>query len=230
MRRHFALIPAAGYGARMGSATPKQYLPLNGRPMIYHALKRLADAPEIQAVFVVLAPDDPYWSRYDWESLGPKLRPLFCGGGTRAESVFNGLRAMEEVVEPSDWVLVHDAARPCLSREALTNLMLAVQDEAGGLLAIPVADTLKRDDGAGRVVETAPRDGLWQAQTPQMFPHSVLLRALESMDHEIPTDESRAVERLGYHPRLVPSDGRNLKVTYAWDLVLAQLILSYEGA
>ena len=110
--RHFAIVPAAGSGSRMGAARPKQYLPLLGRPLIHHALAVLCAAPEIDQVFVVLSVDDAEWSRHDWSMLGPKLRPLFCGGATRADSVLGGLRAIAGEVAQSDWVLVHDAARP----------------------------------------------------------------------------------------------------------------------
>ena len=116
--RHFAIVPAAGSGSRMGAARPKQYLPLLGRPLIHHALAVLCAAPEIDQVFVVLSVDDAEWSRHDWSMLGPKLRPLFCGGATRADSVLGGLRAIAGEVAQSDWVLVHDAARPLAWRDA----------------------------------------------------------------------------------------------------------------
>jgi len=226
MPNYFALIPAAGHGARMGSEAPKQYLPLLGRPMIHHAIAKLCNVPEIQRVYVVLAPDDTYWTQYDWEAFSAKLRPLFCGGDTRAASVLNGLLQIKSEIAADDWVMVHDAARPCLMTHHVTQLITEVgEDKVGGLLAVPVADTLKRADEQGRVQQTEPREGLWQAQTPQMFRHGILVNALQAIGVELPTDESRAVENLGLKPRLVACDSRNLKVTYPQDLKLAELIL-----
>ena len=224
--RYFALIPAAGSGSRMGSELPKQYLELAGAPMLQHAIKALCAHPKIEQVFVVLAADDAYFARYDWTPFDAKLRRLYCGGATRAASVLNGLHAIAPIVQPEDWILVHDAARPCLTQAHLNALIEELDDdEVGGLLAVPVADTLKRADAAARVIATAPRENLWQAQTPQMFRHGLLLRALEELGTDTPTDEARAVEHLGLTPKLVACDASNLKVTYAQDLKLAELIL-----
>jgi 2-C-methyl-D-erythritol 4-phosphate cytidylyltransferase len=220
----YALVPAAGTGSRMGHDLPKQYMALAGQPMIYHALAILCANAEIATVFVVLAADDTHWHRYDWSKFGDKLQPLFCGGQTRAESVLNGLLASE--LEPEDWVLVHDAARPCLSAQQLARLLNELRsDEVGGLLAVPVADTLKRADAMQRVECTESRTGLWQAQTPQMFRTGLLVRALERAPAV--TDEASAVEGLGLYPRLVGSDSTNFKVTYPQDLQLAELILQH---
>src|SRR5512142_3391214 len=178
MPEFYALVPAAGSGSRMGSELPKQYLDLAGRPMIYHALATLCACPDIATVFVVLAPGDEHFKRYDWSHCGDKLEPLYCGGVTRAESVANGLMASE--LEPDDWVLVHDAARPCLTQAQLARLIGELRDdEVGGILAVPVADTLKRADDAGRIERTEARTGLWQAQTPQMFRAGLLAQALQ---------------------------------------------------
>ena len=223
--RHFALVPAAGSGSRMGAARPKQYLPLLGKPLIFHSLSVLCAAPEIDTVFVVLSVGDAEWGHHDWSSLGPKLVPLFCGGGTRADSVLGGLRAISREAEPSDWVLVHDAARPCLASWHIDKLVRELaHDEVGGLLAVPVADTLKRANAQRHAVETVPRDSLWQAQTPQMFRYVMLRRALEAASTV--TDEASAVEAAGLHPKLVEGDATNLKVTYPLDLHLAEWILS----
>ena len=225
--RYFALIPAAGSGSRMGSELPKQYLELGGAPMLQHAIKALCVHPKIEQVFIVLAGDDPYFERHDWSAFGAKLQRLDCGGATRAASVLNGLHAMGSQLQAQDWVLVHDAARPCLTQTHIDTLIDELaEDEVGGLLAVPVADTLKRADASARVLATEPRDNLWQAQTPQMFRHALLVRALEALGTETPTDEARAVEHLGYKPKLVACDASNLKVTYAQDLKLAALILS----
>ena len=221
MPEFYALVPAAGSGSRMGGELPKQYLPLGGQPMIYHALATLCACPDIITVFVVLAPDDARFHQYDWTSLGDKLQPLYCGGATRAQSVSNGLLASE--LEPDDWVLVHDAARPCLSRAQLARLIAELRDDAvGGILAVPVADTLKRASSDNRIARTEDRNGLWQAQTPQMFRVGLLLQALQTAPQV--TDEASAIEALGLHPKLVASETTNFKVTYPQDMLLAELL------
>ena len=224
MPRHYAIVPAAGSGSRFGAEKPKQYLDLLGRPLIFHTLKALTACPDIERVWVVLAPDDPWWPRYDWSELGAKLETVRCGGATRAESVTNGLQAAAMVAADDDWVLVHDAARPCISAAMLDALFADLaQDPVGGILAVPVADTLKRADTEQRVAATEPRDGLWQAQTPQMFRYGLLGDALQPCRDV--TDEAGAVEALGLKPKLVRGDATNLKVTYPADLALAAMIL-----
>ncbi|HEX5392320.1 MAG TPA: 2-C-methyl-D-erythritol 4-phosphate cytidylyltransferase [Rhodocyclaceae bacterium] len=221
---YFALVPAAGSGSRMGSAQPKQYLSLLGQPVIRHTLSTLCAIPELSAVFVVLSPDDEEWSRHDWSALGERLVVLRCGGETRAESVSNGLRAIADRVKTNDWVLVHDAARACLTAAHVRALIEGVgNDEVGGILAVPVADTLKRATRDQHIETTVSRDALWQAQTPQMFRHAQLLEALEKCPAV--TDEASAMEFMGAHPRLVMGDATNLKITYPLDLQLAGWIL-----
>ncbi|MFO7542914.1 MAG: 2-C-methyl-D-erythritol 4-phosphate cytidylyltransferase [Thiobacillus sp.] len=224
----FALIPAAGSGSRMGGKIEKQYIPLNSVPMIAHAMMVLAREPRITKLFVVLSPTDKRWSNYEWKGWEERIEVLRCGGATRAETVLNGLEAMARVCAADDWVLVHDAARPCLPDEMLDKLLDEVADDpVGGLLAVPVADTLKRattDPATGvRVETTVSRAGLWQAQTPQMFRHGKLVEALRAAGSDM-TDEASAIEQLGLQPKLVESDSRNLKVTYPQDLELASLI------
>jgi 2-C-methyl-D-erythritol 4-phosphate cytidylyltransferase len=155
--RCVGLIPAAGQGARLGGERPKQYLELAGRPMVAHAAAALLAHPAVEVAFVVLAPDDERWATHDWSAFGDRLAPLWCGGATRRDSVLNGLIAMANVVDPEDWVLVHDAARPCLAREDLARLIEAVRDDdVGGILAVPLADTLKRAiGGAAEVTDEA---------------------------------------------------------------------------
>lgn len=230
MTRYIALVPAAGSGSRMGAERPKQYLELAGRPLLWHALATLVAVPRIDAVRVILAADDDWWQRHDWSPLGPKLDTVVAGGPTRADSVANALAALAGEMQDDDWVLVHDAARACLTVTHVDGLIAAlVDDPVGGLLAVPVADTLKRIDSAGRVAATVPRDGLWQAQTPQMFRYGLLRRALAA--HANVTDEAGAVEALGLAPRLVAADATNFKVTYPQDLALAaQILAARSGA
>ena len=222
MTQFYALVPAAGFGARMGHELPKQYLPLAGHPMIYHAIATLCDCAEITTVFVVLSVHDTLFDACDWSRFGDKLQPLYCGGETRADTVLNGLLASE--LEPDDWVLVHDAARPCLANAHLTKLIDELkEDPIGGILAVPVADTLKRANAAGRIQNTENREQLWQAQTPQMFRAGLLAQALQQC--KTVTDEASAIEALGLHPKLVAGDSTNFKVTYPQDLRMAELLL-----
>ena len=228
--RYFAVIPAAGSGRRFGAPLPKQYLPLNGVPLIRHTLQALLADARIDLVIVVLSPEDQDWHADCLPSTGAdRVVVVRVGGSTRAESVLNGINWMREQsrVDSNDWVLVHDAARPCLSAsqlEALINTLAA--DPVGGLLAIPVADTVKRADADGRVEATVDRRLLWQAQTPQMFRLGLLQNALSAVDLSVATDESAAIEALGHAPKLVPGSLSNLKVTYPADLPLAAAIIN----
>jgi 2-C-methyl-D-erythritol 4-phosphate cytidylyltransferase len=229
MPRHLALIPAAGSGSRIGGAMPKQYRPLNGHPMLWHSVLAFLRHPRIDGVYVVLNPADTAFAQLRWGDAPAAPEALRCGAESRAGSVLNGLRALSGRAAPDDWILVHDAARPCLTAGLIDALIDAVgNDPAGGLLAEPVADTLKRSDDTGRIRHTEERKHLWRAQTPQMFPYAVLSRALEASLDGV-TDEASAVERTGLHPRLVQSVATNLKVTYAADLKLAELILEAQA-
>jgi 2-C-methyl-D-erythritol 4-phosphate cytidylyltransferase len=229
MAAYFGLVPAAGTGARMGEALPKQYLTIGQRPLLWYALRRLCGHPRFTRTFVVLHPEDRLFRSFDWSEFGEALVPLFCGGATRAESVALGLEHMRGELRAKDWVLVHDAARPCLTATLIDRLIGELEHEdAGGLLAIPVADTLKRSDGDARVLRTEPRDELWQAQTPQMFRFKPLLDALRAADPARTTDEASAMEQFGHRPRLVMGSAANIKVTYPEDLALAALILKGE--
>jgi 2-C-methyl-D-erythritol 4-phosphate cytidylyltransferase len=207
----------------MGGSRPKQYLHILGRPLIAHTLSALSSHPRIEQIFVVLSAADEWWGAESIH-LG-KLNVLRCGGMTRAQSVVNGLRAMMPDVATDDWVLVHDAARPCLQQAHLERMIRELEHDAvGGILAVPLADTLKRADAGRHIAATVPRENLWQAQTPQMFRHGALLAALEQAGEAV-TDEASAMEQLGFRPRLVEGDASNLKVTYPRDLELAALIL-----
>ena len=225
--RYFALVPAAGTGARMGEGTPKQYLEVAGRPLLHHTLCRLAAHPGISRIFVVLAPGDQRFGRGSWKDVRLPVETLYCGGATRAATVYNGLVAVRDAVAGEDWVLVHDAARPCLSAAALERLISGIGDDnVGGLLALPVADTLKRADTDERVASTEARESMWQAQTPQMFRYGLLVEALRRAGTSAVTDEAGAMERIGFKPKLVMGEARNLKITYPEDLELAELILN----
>lgn len=228
MSKFHVIIPAAGFGSRMGSEIPKQYLPLAGRPVINWTLQVFADCPRIDSVTLVLSADDTLWDAVG-NPAGDKLQVQRCGGTTRAASVLNGLKAIEDQVAADDWILVHDAARPGLTIKLLNQLLNTLQDDpVGGLLAIPVADTLKRADSEQRVASTEPRESLWRAQTPQMFRFALLKRALETAG-DAPTDEAQAVEALGLKPRLVAGELHNLKITYPQDLALAEAIFKADN-
>ena len=234
--RYFGLIAAAGTGERFAAGAsaredaleaglPKQYRRIGSQPMLLHAARSLLAAPEIEIVFIVLSPGDDQFRALDRSAYGNRIEPLYCGGASRHDSVLNGLVGASSAIDADDWVLVHDAARPCLGYDELRRLLSIGSEENcdGGILAIPVADTLKRGDAGERIIATESRDGLWQAQTPQMFRHGLLLHALREATQV--TDEAGAVERLGLHPRLVRGSSMNIKVTVAGDLALADLIL-----
>jgi 2-C-methyl-D-erythritol 4-phosphate cytidylyltransferase len=229
--RYWAVIPAAGVGRRMGSTLPKQYLPLANRTVIECTLQRFFEAPQISGVVVALAADDPYWPSLELHPPKPLLTAP--GGAERSDSVRNALDVLSIQADPDDWVLVHDAARPCLSCLDLQRLMDAVaEDPVGGILAAPVRDTLKRDDGDGRIQATEERAGLWHALTPQMFRLGLLRAALERVVAEGArvTDEAGAVERLGARPRLVEGRMDNIKITHPEDLLLAERLLEGQEA
>ena len=228
MTKFHVLIPAAGSGSRMGSDIPKQYLPLFGFPLVAHSLKLFVENPRIKTVNLVLSAEDTVWQTLGID-VAAKVSVHRCGGTTRAATVLNGLECMGGM-EDDDWVLVHDAARPGVSQPLLNRLLDDLQHDAvGGLLAIPLADTLKRADAAQRVTATEPREALWQAQTPQMFRYAMLKQALQAAGGA-PTDEAQAIEALGYKPKLVLGDLRNLKITYARDLALVEAMLNADKA
>ena len=224
------VVPAAGQGRRMGADRPKQYLPINGRPVLAHTLERLHAALPEARLCLCLDPHDPWfapaWVPFtDWRRVP--------GGTERADSVANALVAIESEAHGDDLVLVHDVARPCVAVDDLQRLLRElVDDSVGGLLAAPVADTMKRDDGAGRVATTEPRGGLWHALTPQGFRYGLLRRALAAAAEAgvAVTDEASAVEALGHSPRLVGGRRDNLKITHPEDLALAGLILAAQAS
>ncbi len=222
--RYFALIPAAGVGARMGATNPKQYLKIGGKPMLRHTLDAFLSSELIAHTFVVVSPDDPYI-----DAVAPHhgVTVLRCGGASRMESVRNGLAVLASTLARSDWVLVHDAARPGRTAERVEKLLTGTGDHpAGGLLALPVVDTVKRCID-GEAAGTVPRNGLWLAQTPQMFRYELLREALAAAtDPDSITDDASAVEALGLSPKLVEGHPRNLKVTLPDDIRIAEMYLA----
>ena len=233
--RLFALVPCAGTGSRAGTAGPKQYTALAGRPLVAHTLAALARVPRLAATLVVLAPDDAQFEQQVPEFTGPQAWVARVGGASRAETVAAGLAELQaRGAQPHDWVLVHDAARCLLQADWVDRLIDAcADDEVGGLLALPLADTLKQavsqSEGAGaglvaRAAATVDRAGKWAAQTPQMFRLGLLLPALRGAGPEL-TDEASAVQALGHAPRLVRGDYRNLKITWPEDFDLARRLL-----
>ena len=210
----------------MRAARPKQYLPLLGRAMLLHTLERLGRYPRLRGLVVGIAADDVYWPTLTAEI--PNLLATYAGGVERAQTVLNGLRALETYAAPDDWVLVHDAARPCVRHTDIDSLLAAVAGHAdGGLLALPLSDTVKRADHNGCIEETVPRTGLWRALTPQVFRLAALRDALESAMRagvEM-TDEASAMEYSGARPRLVHGHADNIKITVPQDLALAELFL-----
>lgn len=221
--KYWLVMPAAGVGRRFGGERPKQYAALRGRTVIEWALAPfLADARCAGAV-VALAQEDPYWRAI---APGPILTTL--GGRERSHSVRNGLAALADRAAADDWVLVHDAARPCLPRRDLDRLLSELATHPiGGLLATPAADTLKRADARGEITQTIDRAGLWRALTPQMFRYGRLCEALDRAHAagRIPTDEAQALEWLGDAPRLIEGASANLKITSSADLAIAAALL-----
>jgi len=231
--RCFALVPCAGTGSRSGALTAKQYAPVAGQPLVAHTLQALARVDRLAATLVVLAPDDDHFDDALPGFAGARGWVARVGGASRAESVANGLAELvARGAQPQDWVLVHDAARCLVRADAVDRLIDAcANDEVGGLLALPLADTLKQADGQDRVAGTVDREAKWAAQTPQMFRLGLLqpaLRAALDAGATI-TDEASAVEALGHPPKLVRGDWENFKVTFPPDFALAERLLQTRG-
>lgn len=226
----WAIVPAAGVGSRMGGDIPKQYLQLFGRTLLAHTCRALLSNPRVTRLLLVVAEGDDRWPGAI-AHLDTRRILSVAGGEERCHSVFNGLVALRENAAPDDWVLVHDAARPCLQQSDMGALLSAIEgDPVGGLLGIPVRDTMKRTDQSARVIETVDRSSLWHALTPQVFRYHVLFDALESVLDAgvLVTDEASAVERLGHQPLMVPGSASNLKVTRPEDLNLAEWYLKQQ--
>src|SRR5689334_3307151 len=224
--RYYAMIPAAGNGSRASGDSPKQYWMLQGKPVLLHSIERLATSIALARIYVAIAADDRWFDQV----IGPMdgVTVLRCGGPTRSVTVRNALAALVDAAD-EDWVLVHDAVRPCIDAASLWRLQAELEhDEVGGLLAVPEVGTLKRANAQGRIANTEKVEGLWCAQTPQMFRHRVLREALARPDAAQCTDEAQAVEIAGRRPRVVLGNPNNLKITYPDDMTLAAAIMAQQ--
>jgi len=235
----WAILPAAGIGRRMGLETPKQYLPLNGVPVIALALRRLAQVSSIAKIIVVLHPEDAHWSTLELANeFGPELNGdvnrISCvtGGERRDQSVWNALLSLKSKAGIDDWVLVHDAVRPCVRSDDIDHLITSLRDhDVGGLLGTPADNSLKQVDREARVLNSIDRASVWNALTPQMFRYGILSAALEKvMNQELQvTDEAAAIELMGYQPQMVLGSKDNIKITHQSDLALAAKILELQA-
>ncbi|HHB92380.1 MAG TPA: 2-C-methyl-D-erythritol 4-phosphate cytidylyltransferase [Thioploca sp.] len=221
--KYWVIIPAAGIGSRMGNVCPKQYLQLQGKTILQHTLERF-NLSIIAGIVVCIADHDKYWDK-----LNLPMPIIRAGGGKeRCHSVLNGLQVLQQHAKPNDWVLVHDAARPCVRQTDIEILIAKLANHpVGGLLALPVRDTMKRSNFATEIVETVEREGLWHALTPQMFRLELLFNALQTVlnNNDLVTDEAQAVEKQGLKPLLVAGHADNIKITHPQDLTLAELYL-----
>lgn len=227
-QRFWAVVPAAGIGKRMGAEVPKQYLQVLGKPVLQHTLERLLSVEALEGIAVALGPEDGYWPDLPCAN-HPRIHRA-PGGKERADSVLSGLHKLEGLAAPDDWVLVHDAARLCLTREDVAKLMTSLADDpVGGILALPVSDTLKRVE-TGNILETLDRSRIWRALTPQMFRYGLLRHALEDAAGRglVVTDEASALELQGLRPKIVEGRPDNIKITRPEDLPLAAFYLERQ--
>jgi 2-C-methyl-D-erythritol 4-phosphate cytidylyltransferase len=226
----WAIIPAAGVGTRMGLETPKQYLKLLDKTVLEYSVELFCEYPAIKGVVIVLCDGDPFWPETGLANNSKKII-VTQGGVERCHSVQNGLQSLKTIADPNDWVLVHDAARPCLQRSDIDKLIMSLEGNlVGGLLALPVKDTMKRGDQNKNVIETVNRQSLWHALTPQMFRFSLLGSAIDNAlsQNILVTDEAQAIELYGKQPVLIEGSARNIKITNPGDLKLAELYISQQ--
>jgi len=221
--RYWGVVPAAGLGERMAGAVPKQYLPIAGEPVLSHTLQRMLGWGFLQSLVVALHAQDSWWPQLRFAN--DQRVQTVLGGAQRCHSVMAALELLQGQAAADDWVLVHDAARPCIRAEDVEKLRCDLADDpVGGILAVAIAETVKQAGRNGRVEKTLPRDGLWLAQTPQMFRYQLLFDALQSAldsGHTV-TDEAAAIEAAGLQPRLVAGAASNVKITLPADLAVAQ--------
>jgi 2-C-methyl-D-erythritol 4-phosphate cytidylyltransferase len=226
---YWIIVPAAGVGARMGGVCPKQYLPLAGKTVIENTMERLLALPNIAGIYLVLNASDTHWDELPLAKNNRIHR--VDGGAERCDSVLNALKHMQKIALPDDWVLVHDAARPCIHARSILQLVDQVKDHAvGGILGVPVSDTLKQVDNSV-IHSTADRRFLWQAQTPQMFRVGLLSNCLQRAlsEGKVITDESSALESYGYQPLMVQGRSDNIKITRPEDLAIAAMLLQHQA-
>ncbi len=228
-QRFWVVIPAAGSGRRMGAGIPKQYLPLHGRTVIEWSLASFLEQPAIEGIVVAVTDGDPYWREL---ALGDRKLFTTTGGAERMDSVVNGLHKLSAMAAPDDWVLVHDAARPCLASADLEHLITELRDHpVGGVLGRPINDTVKRIDVNDEVIDTPNRSRLWRAFTPQMFHLKTLTDALVRAGKRgnLVTDDAAAMELAGFRPKMVRGRADNIKITQSGDLQLAELFLREQA-
>ncbi|MEY3218719.1 MAG: hypothetical protein RIT27_76 [Pseudomonadota bacterium] len=221
---YWVIIPAAGAGKRLGAVVPKQYLTLNNKTVLEHTISRFQAISAIKGIVVCIDPDDVHFKSLDIS----KQVMSTAGGKERCNSVLNGLHFLAQWAEEEDWILVHDAARPCVRTTDIEKLMMTLKENPiGGLLAVPVRDTLKLANSAQTIISTQNRENLWHALTPQMFRFKLLKEALERAicQKQIVTDESQAIEQLGLKPSLIEGHADNIKITYLNDITLATVFL-----
>lgn len=226
----WAIVPAAGIGSRMQSDKPKQYLLLEDKPVLQHTLERLASHPRVEGIVLALADNDPWWPELNL-NLDCELL-LAKGGDERADSVLSALHALTVHIEDDAWVLVHDAARPCIRHEDIDRMLASLMThQVGGILGIPVTDTVKRVDADNQIIDTVDRNGLWRAGTPQMFRLQLLKKALEAANKQgqAVTDEASAIELAGWQPMMVEGHQDNIKITLPQDLALAALFMQQQA-
>lgn len=226
----WAVVPAAGKGMRMGAETPKQYLLLAGKPVVQRTLEVLTEHTQIAGVVIVIAADDAHWSACA-HFMQADLR-VATGGAERCHSVLAGLNNLRDIASDDDWVMVHDAARPCLRASDIDRMIDELRSSAsGGILAVPVGDTLKRCNAANEIESTVDRTQLWRALTPQMFRIGTLRAAINAALEEgvLVTDEAQAIEAFGETPRVVQGHADNIKITHPSDLALAEIFLQAQG-
>jgi 2-C-methyl-D-erythritol 4-phosphate cytidylyltransferase len=227
-QQFWAVVPAGGCGSRMGADKPKQYLTIAGKTILEHTLSRLLSHELIAGIAVAVASSDQYWGGLKFSTDKTLLEAV--GGEERCHSVLNALNTLSTVAQPDDWVLVHDAARCCIRLQDIDKLIAELSNHrVGGILAVPVHDTIKRSGSNIEIVETVDRRHLWQAQTPQMFRLRILKEALQQAlrDGFIVTDEASAIEHMGLKPKLVEGHSDNIKVTRPEDLPLAEFYLRH---
>ena len=224
--RIWAVIPAAGVGKRYSSDIPKQYLSLDGMPVLLHSINKFVKLDEIHEILVALNPDDEFWQKLNFSH--PKVKTI-NGGPERCNSVNSALEELSGRAENGDWILVHDAVRPCISDFDLNKIIEIVHDEdVGGLLACPILDTIKEVGDNLDVLKTIPREGLWSAMTPQIFRYELLKKALNAVlnSGRSVTDEAKAIELIGLTPKIIEGDKTNIKITHPSDMVLAESIIN----